>query len=332
MHLQHDGRKVKYRMNRTRRITALLTAVMICLSLLSAAAMAEEGEETPAVQAEEPAPAAAEPAPVSEPAAESEPEPAPAAETEPVSEPEAQDPASELEYTDPGSETPAEEPEETDSSPEGDVSSEAVGEETGYAETDTSYRVRETDSRVLQQDYYLYYADCSENADEVFQYLLDMGLSRAAACGVMANIQAESLFNPNAWGDHGTSYGLCQWHEGRFTHLKNYCSRNGYDYTTLTGQLHFLEYELKYCYSGVWRTLQNVSDTAWGAYQAAYYWCWNYEMPADTENVAVARAALAQEAYWPEYENWSLQEEEAEEVQRYKLPLLRFTGYVLQPY
>ena len=83
------------------------------------------------------------------------------------------------------------------------------------------------------------------NATTIFKFLINnMSYSSAAACGVLANIKAESDFNPNCYGDNGTSYGICQWHNSRFTALKNWCSQNGYDYTTLNGQLYYLKKEL----------------------------------------------------------------------------------------
>ena len=72
----------------------------------------------------------------------------------------------------------------------------------------------------------------------------EMGLNRAAAMGVMANIRYESSYNPQCSGDSGTSYGICQWHLGRKTNLINYCNQNNLDYHSLEGQLRFLQYEL----------------------------------------------------------------------------------------
>lgn len=52
----------------------------------------------------------------------------------------------------------------------------------------------------------------------IYEFLVsNMGLTSAAACGVIANIQYESGFSPTKLGDHGTSYGICQWHNGRFS-------------------------------------------------------------------------------------------------------------------
>lgn len=48
----------------------------------------------------------------------------------------------------------------------------------------------------------------------------EMKLNPAAVCGILANIEYESDFSPTAWGDDGTSYGLCQWHESRCRSLR----------------------------------------------------------------------------------------------------------------
>ena len=66
---------------------------------------------------------------------------------------------------------------------------------------------------------------------------------------MLANIKAESSFRPTAYNSNGGSYGICQWTGGRKTRLQNYCEDNGLDYTTLYGQLCFLEYELRNYYS-----------------------------------------------------------------------------------
>ena len=74
----------------------------------------------------------------------------------------------------------------------------------------------------------------------IYDYLkYTMGLNTAAVCGILANIEKESDFNPHALGDSGTSYGICQWHNTRWTDLKNYCNNNGYDWTTIYGQVRF---------------------------------------------------------------------------------------------
>lgn len=147
----------------------------------------------------------------------------------------------------------------------------------------------------------------SANEKKVYDFIVGtMKLNSAAACGIMANIQYESSFNPNALGDKGTSYGICQWHASRWDNLKNYCSKYGYDSTTLEGQLHFLEYELKNSYrTKVYNKLVSVENSADGAYDAAYCWCYYFEVPANKETVAVTRGNVARDKYWKEYGNSS---------------------------
>lgn len=145
-------------------------------------------------------------------------------------------------------------------------------------------------------------ADNSRNQDIIFKFLVEeVGLNNAAASGVLANIQHESGFDPHALGDSGTSYGICQWHNSRWVSLKNFCNRNGYDSTTLTGQLHYLKYELETDYRSTLNRLLNVSNDANGAYQAAYAWCMYFEVPADTQNQSARRGVLARDTYWPQY-------------------------------
>lgn len=137
---------------------------------------------------------------------------------------------------------------------------------------------------------------------QVFSFLTEeMGLNSAAACGVLANIEAESGFSLAVYGDSGTSYGLCQWHNGRFDNLRNFCVSRGYDYSSLEGQLNYLWFELRTQYTGTYAVLRNVPDTAEGAYQAAYYWCVHFEAPANREAAGVRRGNSAQTKYWLRY-------------------------------
>ena len=54
----------------------------------------------------------------------------------------------------------------------------------------------------------------------------EMKLNPAAVCGILANIDYESDFSPTVWGDDGTSFGLCQWHESRCQSLFLFCQEN----------------------------------------------------------------------------------------------------------
>lgn len=146
------------------------------------------------------------------------------------------------------------------------------------------------------------YSKGKDNEHTVFNFLKQvMDLNTAGAVGVVANVAKESSFNPNALGDGGTSYGICQWHASRYTNLKNWCKENGKDYTTLDGQLWYLKYELEKSYKGVLNYIKGVSNNATGAYNAGYYWCKHFEVPADTEKSSVTRGNLAKNTYYPKY-------------------------------
>ena len=126
----------------------------------------------------------------------------------------------------------------------------------------------------------------------------EMELPPAAACGIMGTIKAESNFIPDIHG-LGGAYGICQWTSVRITRLQSYCSTNGYDYRTLEGQLHFLQYEVETYFPKVLAYLKNVENSAEGTYKAGYYWCANFERPGDVERDSSYRASIARDTYWP---------------------------------
>ena len=140
---------------------------------------------------------------------------------------------------------------------------------------------------------------------EVYGFLTEeLGLSTAAACGVLANIEHESAFRPTIVGDQGTSYGLCQWHNERFSALRGYCSALGMDYRTVEGQMAYLKYELGNRYTSLLLTLQSIDNTSDGAYRAAYLWCIQFEKPSNMQVKAAARGELAQGKYWVRYSHY----------------------------
>ena len=139
------------------------------------------------------------------------------------------------------------------------------------------------------------------NQDSIYNYLAKQGFNDAAICGILANIEKESGFNPNSLGDHGTSYGICQWHNNRWTQLKNYCSQNGLDSTSIDGQVSYLVWELKNKYPSVYQKLQNVPNNAQGAYAAAYEWTVHFEVPANKYSAGQTRGSVTSQKYWPTY-------------------------------
>lgn len=145
-------------------------------------------------------------------------------------------------------------------------------------------------------------AERNSNQLQIYRYLTSvMDFNCAAACGILANIQAESSFNHTATGDSGTSYGICQWHNTRWTDLKNFCNRQGLDWTTLDGQLKFLNYELNKSYPTILRGMKSRENTAYDAYLCGAYWCEEFERPSNAKEVGVTRGNLAMNTYFPKY-------------------------------
>ena len=151
----------------------------------------------------------------------------------------------------------------------------------------------------------------SDNKTQIFSYLTkEMGLNSAAACGIMANIEKESNFKPttiirDSNGLH--SGGLCMWNGSRLNRLKNYCNNNGLNYLSIKGQLSYLNYELKLSqYKHIFNYLKKVPNNSSGAYDAAYYWCYYFEIPASRGTRSVQRANTAVRSYWPTYGNKKL--------------------------
>lgn len=156
------------------------------------------------------------------------------------------------------------------------------------------------------------YPDCSfdggETCDTVYLFLTRvLGMSSAGACGVMGNMEAECGWDIQCLGDGGTSYGLCQWHNERWSRLKLFCEGSGYDWRSLEGQCRFLEKELgadagDYCfdadYSYMMSVLKSTPDTAEGVRSAALLWAQTFER-CDSRYVS-ARPSMAMK-YWEKY-------------------------------
>ena len=136
------------------------------------------------------------------------------------------------------------------------------------------------------------------NEKTAFEFFTEtMGLSPAAACGIMSNIKCESGFSAGITGAGG-AYGICQWVGVRKSRLLSWCSSKGYSASSLKGQLRYLQYELKAYFPTVNKYLKSVSNSSGGAYNAAYYFCYHFEAPVNTYSTSVYRGKLAQSTYW----------------------------------
>ncbi|MBQ9469272.1 MAG: InlB B-repeat-containing protein [Clostridia bacterium] len=156
------------------------------------------------------------------------------------------------------------------------------------------------------------------NEEIIFNFLINNGFNLAAACGVLANIEHESYFNPRSlYWEKGEyySYGLIQWNHGRYDRMLDFFVANGYikdreedwnkleDKKLIEAQLRFMMHELTTdtgSYKKAWQTVCSAPNTADGAYRVAYDWCYYYEMPSDTANRSDQRGTLAR-SYFERY-------------------------------
>ncbi len=165
-----------------------------------------------------------------------------------------------------------------------------------------------------------------QDEQTAFAFFVDeMGLSPAAACGIMGNISIESGFKADITG-LGGAYGICQWMGVRRSNLISFCDRNGLSYKTLTGQLRFLESELKGTFPSVYKYLTSVPNTRQGAYDAGYHWCYDFEIPGDRHNASVSRGQVARDTFWPKYGETSLYLTTAETDKGFELTWTGFAG------
>ncbi|MCR4622407.1 MAG: hypothetical protein K5663_10050 [Clostridiales bacterium] len=141
------------------------------------------------------------------------------------------------------------------------------------------------------------------NEQKIYKYLTTQTqYNEAVACGILANIKQESAFNPKS--GQGKNYqGLCQWSTTRFKILSDWCAQQGFDSYSLEGQMKFLKYDLEARYIVYHKALLKIENTAQGAYDAGYYFCYHYERPANVETSSDKRGTRARDVFWPKYAN-----------------------------
>ena len=136
--------------------------------------------------------------------------------------------------------------------------------------------------------------------EQIYAYFtIELELNTAAASGLLANIYRESRFDPAVNSASETTIGIVQWYGSNRTAEIDWCEENGYDPWSLEGQLLYLTYQLEGSFRSVYNYLLSVEDSAEGAYDAAWYFCCNFERPSDTETAADSRGILAQETIYP---------------------------------
>lgn len=78
----------------------------------------------------------------------------------------------------------------------------------------------------------------------VIDFFVGKGLTPEQSAGIAGNLYIESAFKTDAVGDRGTSKGLAQWHNERWSNLVAWCGGNGMNPYSVNGQLEFLWHEL----------------------------------------------------------------------------------------
>ena len=132
------------------------------------------------------------------------------------------------------------------------------------------------------------------NAREIVRFLLSKGLNLAASIGVLANIKAESGYEPSA-NNRNICFGIMQWKGDRARKMKEYT--NGRWQNSLSGQLEFAWIELSTGYSGVLSKLLSVPDTVDGAKSAADVFVRDFERPGNIDATSNARQRIAEELW-----------------------------------
>jgi hypothetical protein len=132
---------------------------------------------------------------------------------------------------------------------------------------------------------------------DVMAYLISKGLTKEGAAGVAGNMKIESNFNPGAIGDHGTSYGICQWHATRKTALFNFAKSQGKPANDMNVQLDYLWKELTSSYAGLIRDLKTTTDPR----DAAHKFAAQFERPAHISNKRLDYAQQYSDTYGPSF-------------------------------
>jgi hypothetical protein len=84
----------------------------------------------------------------------------------------------------------------------------------------------------------------SGTSNKIIDFLVKKGLTPEQSAGIAGNLYVESGFNTTIPGDNGTSIGLAQWHSNRMDRMIGWLDSNGYELSSIVGQLSFLWWEL----------------------------------------------------------------------------------------
>ena len=122
------------------------------------------------------------------------------------------------------------------------------------------------------------------NQQVIYNHFKEQGFPDSSSLAIASNLYDESGCDPTAYcidtNDY-ISYGICQWNADRFDNLQYYCYLYGYDYSTLYGQLEFLDYEFQNHYPSLYWEFLNSGNSRWETTERAYDWASRFEVCAD---------------------------------------------------
>lgn len=136
----------------------------------------------------------------------------------------------------------------------------------------------------------------------------EMGLNVAITCGILANLEYESLFNPAAFNPSDTggtsSFGICQWNSGkgagyRLSKFLNYCKVHRLNNKSLMVQLKYIRMELNTVPYYRFSKLKELPNTKEGALEAAKIWEKFFEGCSSVYYARREKRAI--NSYWPYY-------------------------------
>lgn len=133
-----------------------------------------------------------------------------------------------------------------------------------------------------------------EKIQEVRLYLTEtLGYNKAVASGIVTNMVAESKLEPDCYGDHLASYGICQWNDDRLKALEDFCLDYSADITDLYVQLMYFSYDITTNFPTLEEYLRELPDSDYGARCAAQVICKQYEVPTDLDAEVEKRVYMA---------------------------------------
>jgi hypothetical protein len=113
-------------------------------------------------------------------------------------------------------------------------------------------------------------------AATILEFWMAHGFTFEQACGLLAQADAESSFNPKVVGDRGLAFGIHQWHADRIDAIKRGCGVDLRKLPPLADQLTAALWELTHTEK---RAAAAIKETT-TAYDAGFAGCRFWERPA----------------------------------------------------